>query len=802
MFNLFNKETEENGLTLEAPVPNFIPYACHYNNNTILTKNGELLQTIKIVGFTYETLGGVSLGLRDTVRKAVLERIRSSNLALTFHTVRRKHSLDTHPTFPLFFAQKLHEQWVRKNSWDDKYINELYLTVIHSGLSLKLNSSDTVKYFISNKLYQDHIDYLDEAYKDLDKTVLSLLEALSHYGAIRLGLVLHPDLGYTSDLLKFFSKIIHLEENDMPVPMADLSRYLAKYKIAFGNNSLEVRKSNGKFFGSILSVKAYHDVSAAVIDKFLQLPQQFVVTQTINFINKKAALKDFLYQNYILDVSGDTEFKQVIGLDTLLDNSKTSQVDYCESQLTIMVIADNLIELEQRIKDAAKVLFDIGLPVVREDLNLEHCFWSQLPGNFSYITRSSPMSTSIIAGMASLHNFPVGSLTSKWGEAITLLKTALGTPYFFNFHVGDIGHTIIVGHDGSGKVTLMNFLLSESLKLRPNVLYLDIQMESEIFIKALSGKYLTFSVKPTENAIRFNPLLLEDTLRNREFLRYWLLYLMDKYVDNEQLEEYTAAVTAAVDIIYGLPVKDRRLSNAGNFFNLPAFTEINKSILKKLSKWYGKGKYAHIFDNDHDDLTYSNNILAINMFDIVDTDIAFNLPIMFYLIHFFRVNFVGERSILVVAGCNRLFGNLYFEKNLPAILDGLTADNSILLGCASFSRRNVTVSDIIGQVYQDKMATKIFLPDETSYTNLKRVFKLSEQESMYLEALESSKRQFIIRQSDVSIISEMNLKGMDLELAILACSSEEDKQKLRDIIATYGEANDAWIRKLYELQSK
>ena len=94
MLGLFKKTEDDDGLRLEAPVPSFIPYACHYDSNTILTKNGELLQTIKIVGFTYETLGGSSLSLRDTVRKAVLERVKSSNFALYFHTVRRKHSLD------------------------------------------------------------------------------------------------------------------------------------------------------------------------------------------------------------------------------------------------------------------------------------------------------------------------------------------------------------------------------------------------------------------------------------------------------------------------------------------------------------------------------------------------------------------------------------------------------------------------------------------------------------------------------------------------------------------------------------
>ena len=85
--------------------------------------------------------------------------------------------------------------------------------------------------------------------------------------------------------------------------------------------------------------------------------------------------------------------------------------------------------------------------------------------------------------------------------------------------------------------------------------------------------------------------------------------------------------------------------------------------------------------------------------------------------------------------------------------------------------------------------------------NVKRVFKLTDQEAMYLEALELSKRQFIIRQSDVSIVSEMNLRGFNLELALLSCDDDKTRKKLSDIIETYGDSDSLWVRKLYEHES-
>ena len=40
---------------------NFIPFAGYYNKNTILTKNGELLQVLKITGFNHENISSETL---------------------------------------------------------------------------------------------------------------------------------------------------------------------------------------------------------------------------------------------------------------------------------------------------------------------------------------------------------------------------------------------------------------------------------------------------------------------------------------------------------------------------------------------------------------------------------------------------------------------------------------------------------------------------------------------------------------------------------------------------------------------
>jgi type IV secretion system protein VirB4 len=788
---------KSNQLLLESPAPNFIPYACHYDKKTILTKNGELLQTIKIVGFTFEKLGGVSSTLREVVREAVEKHIQTSDFALCFNTIRKKKNLDPNPKFQSFFSNKLHEKWVDKNKWHDKYINELHITIIRGGVDLKVSALTALANLGYSRIKSFHDQELVKASKQLDQVVDNLLDSLSSYGAERLELVYDEQYGYHSELLEFFGNIIHLDSSPMSLPMGNLSEYLARYKVAFGNDALEVKKDNSKFFAAILSIKDYQNLSTEAIDLFLQLEQQFVVTQTLNFIPVKKAIKKYRYQDYLLRLSRDEDMRSIIGVDKVMSiKDVNSQVSFCESQVTIMIVAEKLDQLEQEVKRAYHILSNIGLSVVREDLNLEHCFWSQLPGNFYYITRKAVIPSNTLGGFASLHNFPAGSLTSKWGNAISLLKTAIGTPYFFNFHVGNNGHTMIVGDASAGKGTMVNFLLSEASKLSPNVFYMDFNRESEIFVHAMGGTYLVFDYEKTDVSAGFNPLHIEDNNENREFLKFWFLLLADKYVDTNNIDQYSKAIESAVNKIYSLPQEKRILRNIAEFFSDPNFAQLNADIINRTSNWYGEGKFAHIFDNEKDSLVYTNNMIGIDMTKIYDTDMSENLPVLSYLLHFFKIHFLGTPSVLSVTNANRIFGSIYFEKNLANILDDLTERNSIMIATASFASQKVKWSRKVADIFHQKMATKFFLPDDSDYGILKEVFKLTDQEEMYLEALDPNNRQFIIRQSDVSIVSELNLRGFDPELDLLS-SSEEFAKKCFDLMVDVGRDPQKWVPKIH-----
>src|SRR5690349_8279767 len=71
----------------------FVPYAGFFDPFTILTKNGELIQIIKITNFGYDLSDEYGLDLREALRQAIERRIRTTSMAFWIHTIRRKKDL-------------------------------------------------------------------------------------------------------------------------------------------------------------------------------------------------------------------------------------------------------------------------------------------------------------------------------------------------------------------------------------------------------------------------------------------------------------------------------------------------------------------------------------------------------------------------------------------------------------------------------------------------------------------------------------------------------------------------------------
>lgn len=772
----------------------FIPFVCHYDENTILTKNGELLQVIKITGFHHESIGSELVNLRETVREAITNNIKTNNFALWLHTIRRRQNIAPHGVFPDNFSRKLNDDWNEINDWSNQFVNELYLTVIIQGYDTSItNLNSLLRSFSVGATKNLHTKALSSSFSKLSGTVAKITDDLDLYGARLLGMVEKNGVLY-SEIMEVFGKIVNLNEEHFPVSVNDISTDLAESKIAFGNQSLEVVGENHKSFATMLSIKEYREVSIASLDKFMQLPQEFIITQSLDFIHRNKALPYFEYQNYILEVSNDQEFRYLSDLEKTIDSDTKGDTDYAEQQITIMLINDEISGLEADIETALEKLHALGLITVREDILSEHCFWSQLPGNFQFLRRQNPIITSRIGGFASLQNFPAGNRDGNyWGDAVSIFRTIFGTPYFFNFHNGNNGHTMIVGPLGSGKTVVLNFLACQSRKFNNKLYHFGYHRSGNIFINALHGNYLSVNNQKSDpKQLKLNPLVfLTDTKENRQFLSVWFNALIN-YGKNPVSKEEANLIPQIVDKIFDAKIK--KLSAAAELFN----NEKTKNIYTKLSIWYGSGKYAFIFDHEEENDISQNLVNSFNLTQIVDYK-PLVIPVVSYLFYKIESLLDESPSIILLDEAWRLLDNYITGPKINDWLIRMKKKNCVVV-FSTESVQDISQSSITSKINHN-IATQIFLPDPEPSEYYKTVFGLSEVEFDLLRAMSPEEHHFLLKYNNDSIVAALDLSALLDEIKVLS-ANPETLVVMEEVMQELGDDPDIWLPEFYKRTRK
>jgi type IV secretion system protein VirB4 len=436
-------------------------------------------------------------------------------------------------------------------------------------------------------------------------------------------------------------------------------------------------------------------------------------------------------------------------------------------------------------------LANVGITGVRERMNLEPAYWAQLPGNASFAARKSTVNTLNIASFASFHNYPSGKRKGNhWGNAVTVFNTVSGTPFFFSFHVRDVGHTMIIGPTGAGKTVLLNFLCGQAQKFMGRLFFFDKDRGAEIFLRAINGTYMTPDVAKHSG---FNPFQLEDNSTNRsflvEFLRVLVSYDGDK-ITPEDLDKLNEAVAGN----YKLPKEQRKLSNIAAFMGIGG----PGSLSGRLSMWYGLGSHAKLFDNDEDHIDFdSNRIFGFEMGEMLKDKYAIG-PVLLYLFHRIQKSLDGRGTMIVLDEAWALIDNPVFAPKIKDWLKTLRKLNTFVV-FATQSVEDAAKSSISDTLVQ-QTATQIFLPNLKATNVYREVFMLSEREFTLVKTTDPSSRFFLLKQDNDGVVARIDLGGMDEVIRVLS-GKVETINILDQIVAEVGPNPANWLEIFYERTS-
>ncbi len=772
----------------EASQTKFIPYKGHWDENIIITKANEMLIVVKVEGFSFETADDEDLDIKKTILNTLFKSISGGNYAVYFHIVRKRDYSELEGNFENEFCNELNEKWKEKHKKKVSFKNDIYVTIIH-----KEDTEGTVSASVGfiNKINrvadkeQGNND-LKEAAKSLREIASRLVGSLKSYKARLLG-IRKEDRGYFSEVFEFLGLILNAATpSNMLVPTVNADRYLSKQRVYFGKRAIEIRDEKGKSkFGGAVSIKEYPPYThVGMFDSLLHLPYEMVITHAFYFSNRSAAITSMqLHQNRMRS-AGDKSISQTEHLTVAMDMAQSGEIAFGRHHMTVFVYTHSLEDLDMQVSEVYSELVNVNVTPVRETFTLQGSFWAQLPCNYSYIARPSIINTFNLVGMCPLHNYPYGKpRDNHWGPAVTQLDTTSGTPFYFNFHVRDVGHTMIVGPTGAGKTVLLGFLCAQSQKFNPDMFIFDKDRGAEIFIRAIGGSY---TVLDPSGKMGFNPLQLEGTPENKEFLSDWLSAICSESGKYDISPEERERIVEAINGNYKLPKKQRVLRNIVPFLGL----EKPGSIASRVRIWHSGEARAGVFDNDEDSLSFSDRKThGFEMGPVLESQETLG-PVLMYIFHRINMTLTGSPTMIVLDEAWALLDNKIFAPRIKNWLKVLRKLNGMVI-FATQSPEDIFKSSISETLVQ-QTSTQIFLANMKGTTIYQDVFKLSNREFAIIKYTDPGSRYFLVKQGEDSVVARIDLNGMGEIIEVLSARAHTVRllDRIRDEV---GDDPDKWL---------
>ena len=765
-----------------------LPYAQLLNAHTVQLRDGSLLQCLHLAGLSFETADTQELELRQQAREAALRAIADSRLVLHHHVLRRRASVALQADHDDPVCALIDRRWRERTGAGRLFVNELFLTLRRRPARGKTGWAERLLGGMRHGVgAQGRQQLLQRELRELEAAREALLAALQPYGARLLGD--YPTAhGRCSEPLELLSALYNGELRPMLLPPAgDLGHHLPYRRISFGLEAIE-RAGPGpaREFAAMLSFKEYPpQAMPGMFDALLRLPHELVLAESFGFVERQLGQERIALALRRQRAAEEDSASLRQGLVQAKDELSAGRVVFGEHRLQLQVRAASLDTLDAAVADCAAALADLGAVVVREDCNLEPAFWAQFPGNEGYAARSALVSSAAFSGLASLHGFPLGQADGNhWGEAVTVLESTASTPYFFNFHRGDLGNFTVIGPSGSGKTVVLNFLAAQAQKWQPRLALFDKDRGAEIFIRAIGGGYATLRAG---SATGFNPLQLPDTAGNRAFLRSWMERLLCAPGQRLDADE-EAIVAAAVDANYDQAPPYRRLCFfaellAGRRRPQPG------DLAARLAPWHGPGEHAWLFDHAQDRLDASVPVLGFDMTELLDTPVL-RTPAMMYLFHRIEERLDGHPAMIVIDEGWKALDDEVFAAHIRDWMKTLRKRNAIV-GFGTQSARDALDSRVASAIIE-QAATQLFMPNPRARAvDYCDGFGLSAQELELIRTLPVGAHCFLVKHGHDSVVARLDLSGMPELVAVLS-GRESSVRRLDALRAELGDAPARW----------
>lgn len=448
----------------------------------------------------------------------------------------------------------------------------------------------------------------------------------------------------------------------------------------------------------------------------------------------------------------------------------------------IILFDDNGDALQEKAEAIRRVVQAEGFGARIETLNATDAFLGSLPGNWYCNVREPLINTSNLADLVPLNSVWSGSAIAPCPYFPTnsppLMQVASGsTPFRFNLHVDDVGHTLIFGPTGSGKSTLLALLAAQFRRYEFAQIFAFDKGNSLLPLTLAAGgdHYEIGGDHEQEGrALAFCPLFELSTDGDRAWASEWIEMLV-ALQGVTITPDHRNAISRQVGLM--ATAVGRSLSDFVSGVQM-------REIKDALHHYTVDGSLGQLLDAEEDGLTL-RSLQCFEIEHLMNLGDRNLVPVLTYLFRRIEKRLDGSPSLIVLDEAWLMLGHPVFRNKIREWLKVLRKANcAVVLATQSIS--DAERSGII-DVLKESCPTKICLPNgAASEPGTREFYERIGFNERQIEIVSTAipKREYYVATPEGRRLFEMALGP--IALSFVGASGKDDLKRIRALRSEHG----------------
>ena len=444
----------------------------------------------------------------------------------------------------------------------------------------------------------------------------------------------------------------------------------------------------------------------------------------------------------------------------------------------------------EKLRLVEKVIQGRDFTCVTEGMNAIEAWLGSLPGHVYGNVRQPPISTLNLAHMMPLSAVWAGLEHDAHFNAPPLFyaKTEGSTPFRFSLHVGDVGHSLVVGPTGAGKSVLLAMMALQFRRYAGSQIFaFDFGGSIRAAALVCGGDWQDLGSSLSEDSDE--PVLLQPLARihepaQRNWASEWLQAILAAEgvaLDPETKDHLWSALSS----LASAPVAERTLTGLAVLLQ-------SQALKQALAPYCVGGPFGRLLDAESERLGEA----SFQAFETEGlTGSAAAPAVLSYLFHSIEGRLDGSPTLIIIDEGWLVLDSPAFAAQLREWLKTLRKKNASVV-FATQSLADIETSAIAPAIIES-CPTRIFLPNdravEPQILGIYRRFGLNDRQIEILSRA-TAKRDYYCQSSRGNRLFELGLG--EVALAFAAASSKSDQLAMSRIIEEHGRSGFAvhWLR--------